>query len=150
MKVAAISGAVIAALAAGSIATPTLAQDYGYAGYDGRDACQARQHDNGTAGAVIGGIAGVLIGSNLAAHHGGRAGGAAIGGVAGALIGNSIGRSAASSSCDGYSQGYYSSGYETRGYDARYGYNGYAAPYRTSYDRSYYGHDRSYGYGHRY
>jgi uncharacterized protein YcfJ len=149
MKVAAISGAVIAALAVGSLATPTLAQDYRY---DRRDVCQDSRHSNGATGAVLGGIAGVLIGSNLASHHGGRAGGAALGGVAGALLGNSIGRSSANSSCDGY----YATRYEHRGYDnSRYGYadgrydtghydNGrygydsrYAQPYRTGYDNRY-------------
>jgi uncharacterized protein YcfJ len=154
MKVAAISGVVIAALAAGAVATPSFAQPY-------RDsyANDCRQGGNATAGAVIGGIAGALLGSNLAAHHGGRSGGAAIGGVAGALLGSSIARSS-SSSCDyqGYNSGYrtqaYSSGYyaqpsygyaqptyayveptyayaqpaysyRSRGYDARYSDNGY-------------------------
>jgi uncharacterized protein YcfJ len=162
MKVAAISGAVIAALAAGAVATPSFAQPY-------RDsyANDCRQGGNATAGAVIGGIAGALLGSNLAAHHGGRSGGAAIGGVAGALLGSSIARSS-SSSCDyqgdnsgyrtrAYSDGYYAQpsygyaqptyayaqpsyayaqpayGYRSRGYDARYSDNGYG---RDRYDHN--------------
>jgi hypothetical protein len=128
-----ITGALIAATAAGALAVPTFAsaQPYGY--YE--DGCRAREHSNGAAGAVIGGIAGALLGSSVAPHHGNRAGGAAIGGVAGALIGNSIGRSSAKSdsyACNGYyERGRYGSYaaptyYNGRGYyDGRYGYNGY-------------------------
>jgi hypothetical protein len=152
MKAAAISGAVIAALAAGAMATPSFAQPYGYA-----NDCRQDSRGNGAAGAIIGGIAGAVLGSNLAAHHGGRSGGAAIGGVAGALLGNSIARSS-SSSCDyrGYNSGYrapaYSSGYYAQpsyGYaEPSYGYAepayGYAQPaygYRTRGDDGY-GRDR--------
>ena len=149
MKVAMISGAVIAALAAGAIATPSFAQPYGY-GY-ANDCRQDR--GNAAAGTIIGGIAGAVLGSNLAAHHGGRSGGAAIGAVAGALLGNSIGRSS-SQSCDyrdydasyrtpAYSSGYYAqpsygAGYYTqpaygyRAYDTRYSYDAYSRP---QYDR---------------
>ena len=108
MKTATITGAVIAALAVGALATPSFAQPYG-APYNS----DCRRSD-GAGGAVIGGIAGALLGSNLAAHHGGRAGGAAIGGVAGALIGNSIARGSQSCGYQGYSSGYqgYNSGYQ--------------------------------------
>jgi hypothetical protein len=119
MKAAAISGAVIAALAAGALATPTFAQPYRSYAYD--NGCQTRS--DGTAGAVIGGIAGALLGSNLASHHGGRAGGAAIGGVAGALIGNSIARS--NDGCRTYSQAYRAPVY---GYRDRYA-SGYGDSY---------------------
>jgi hypothetical protein len=148
MKTAAISGALIAALAAGAFAIPTVsaAQPYGYA-----PDCR----NDGAAGTVIGGIAGALLGSSLAPHHGNRAGGAAIGGVAGALVGNSIGRS---SGCSTVSSGY---GYDSYGYANRYpnygyssgysnGYTGYyAQPYysgsyvvRDGYDNRYRDHDR--------
>jgi hypothetical protein len=144
MKTAAISGALIAALAAGAVAIPTAsaARPYGYAS-------DCRRSD-GTAGTVIGGIAGALLGSSLAPHHGNRAGGAAIGGVAGALIGNSIGRS---SGCSTVSQGY---GYDSYGYADRYSGSGYSsygyAPaygYTTYYSQPYYsrGYDRD---DHRY
>ena len=146
MKTAAISGAVIAALAAGAVAAPTIAsvQPYGYYNSD----CRAKERSNGTAGAVIGGIAGALLGSSVAPHHGNRAGGAAIGGVAGALAGNSIGRSSGKSNC--YNQGYYENGryysYDTRrGYDSRY-YSPaptYYAPAPTYYGGRY---DGRYGY----
>jgi uncharacterized protein YcfJ len=127
MKTAAISGALIAALAAGAVALPTVsaAQPYGYAS-------DCRRSD-GTAGTIIGGIAGAVLGSNLAAHHGGRAGGAAIGGVAGALLGNSIARSG--SSCGTYNQ---ASGYDNRGYDNQS--YGYAESYPS------YGYGQTYGY----
>lgn len=153
MKLAAISGAVIAALAAGSVATPTFAQDYrGYGYYDsGRDPCQQKKHDSGTTGAVLGGIAGALLGSSLASHHDGRTGGALIGAVAGAALGNNIGRSSAHSSatCDGYvRQGYYGGrSYDSAYYrasDRNYGY--YATPYRYDqrYDQRYRYDDRRY------
>ena len=135
MKVATISGVVIAALAAGAIATPSLAQPYGY----DRD-CRS----NAAAGTILGGIAGAVLGSNLAAHHGGRSGGAAIGGVAGALLGNSIGRS--SSSCDyrGYSSGYYAQpGYAYAEPAYVYARPAYSYGYEARYDRDRYrGHDR--------
>lgn len=89
MQVRAITGAAIAALAAGAIATPSFAQD----------PCHQKQHNNGTAGAVLGGLAGAVIGSNVTSHRGSRTGGAIIGGLAGAAIGNNIGRSSAK--CDG-------------------------------------------------
>ena len=133
MKAAATSGAVIAALAAGALATPTFAQPYrGYA-YD--NDCRS----DGAAGAVIGGIAGAVLGSNLASHHGGRAGGAALGGLAGALIGNGIARS--NDSCHSYSHAYRAPAY---GYSDRYAYSAPAYGYsdrdaysyaRPDYDR---------------
>jgi uncharacterized protein YcfJ len=126
MKAAAISGAVIAALAAGALATPTFAQPYRGYGYD--NDCRS----DGTAGAVIGGIAGAVLGSNLAAHHGGRAGGAALGGIAGALIGNGIARS--NDNCRSYGQAYSAPVY---GYSDSYAYG-----YDRAYERRDYDHDR--------
>lgn len=140
-----ITGALIAATAASALAVPTFAsaQPYGY--YN--DDCRAHERSNGTAGTIIGGIAGALLGSSIAPHHGNRAGGAAIGGVAGALIGNSIGRSSAKSNsyaCNGYydgrSYGYSApTRYYNGGYDGRYGYNNsyYARPYTYTYERPY-------------
>lgn len=153
MKAAAITGALVAALAAGALATPTFAQPYGY-----DNGCQ---RNDGAAGTVIGGIAGALIGSNLASHHGGRAGGAALGGIAGALLGNTISRSSAQScgySSQAYygdtSPGYYDNGYRTsyvqrgdydRGYDNRYGSNtyGYSRYNQGAYSYRPYGGDYS-------
>src|SRR5512138_1083750 len=131
MKTAAISGVLIAALAAGAVAIPTAssAQPYGYDRSSYGD-CKS----DGTAGAIIGGIAGALLGSSVAPHHGNRAGGAAIGGVAGALLGNSIARS--SSNCRTVSEGY---GYDSYGYSPSYS---YAPSYGYS---SYYSQPRYYG-----
>lgn len=128
MRVAAISGVVIAALTAGAVATPSLSQTY----YDGQDACRHAQHSRGTTGAVVGGIAGAVIGSNATHHHGARTGGAILGGLAGAAVGNSLGRSSAksSSACRGYT--YYNGRYY---YDRRYGYNSNYHPY---YNNGYY------------
>ena len=109
MKIAAFSATALALVAAGAVATPSFAHDYpGYraAAYERADACQAKQHNKGTTGAVLGGIAGALLGSNIAGH-GERTGGAALGAVAGAVIGANIGRSSAKSSdlCQGRDYG---------------------------------------------
>jgi len=148
-KIPAISAVALAVLTAGAAATPSFAHDYpGYG--DGRgyydNACQSKQHDNGTTGAVMGGVAGALLGSSLAGRHGGRGGGAAIGAVAGALLGNSIGRSSAKSSdiCDGRDYGRVTYRQTTRYDDGGYGYRDYDA--RGYRDRQ----DRGYGYRHRY
>ncbi len=126
-------------LAVGSATTPTLAQDYPGSGYyDG--GCHARERQSGTAGAVLGGVGGALLGSSLAGHHSGREEGAVIGGIAGALLGNSIGRSSAKSSdvCQdrAYGEAYYGPGrfasarpaYPSEYYERRY-YAPVYAPY---------------------
>lgn len=133
MKVAAISGlAAVAALAGAGMALPAAAQPYPGYSYDGRNPCQEKQHDNGTAGALLGGVGGALLGNSIA-HGGGRAGGTIIGGVAGAVVGNNIGRSSAKSSdaCQGFEYHSY--------------YNGYAPQYGGYYQQPppYYG-DRYY------
>lgn len=144
MKTAAITGAVLAALAAGALATPSFA----------RDPCQQEKHNKGTAGAVIGGLAGAVLGSNVAGH-GAKTEGSVIGGVAGAAIGNNIGRSGVK--CDGYSYynpngGYYDRDGHWHSYSANARYNNgyYAGQYgrdTSSYDRGYYD---SYGNWHYY
>jgi len=136
MHVRLITGAAIAALAATAMATPSFAQD----------PCHQKQHNNGTAGAVIGGIAGAVIGSNVAGH-GAKTGGSIIGGLAGAAIGNNIGRS--STKCDGRYSYYYNGRYYDHPvgdayyqgrYDSRYGYNNgyYNNGYNGSYNNGYY------------
>lgn len=115
MKISVLVGVVATAALATAVATPSSGQPYGYYG---RDPCQSRQHDSGTTGAIVGGLAGALLGSSVAPHHGNRAGGAAIGGIAGALLGNSIGRSSAKSSDICQERDYESS------------YYGYSAPSR--------------------
>jgi hypothetical protein len=54
--------------------------------------CRADNHANNTAGTVLGGVAGALLGSAVAGRHD-RGAGAVIGGVGGAVVGNSIARS---------------------------------------------------------
>jgi len=98
-----IPAAALVATTVFAAAAPASAQGYRYS-----DDCTRRIHDNGTAGAIVGGIAGAVLGSNLA-HHGGRTGGAILGGAAGAAIGNSVARSSTKDRCRGHHV--YRSGY---------------------------------------
>jgi hypothetical protein len=107
--------------------------------YDARDGyyyqqqrCHAKKSTNGTSGAILGGIAGALLGSNVT-HGGGRTGGAIIGGVAGAAVGSNVGRNGVK--CD--NNGYY---YNDNGY-----YYNNASGYYDSYGRFHY-YSRSDGY----
>jgi hypothetical protein len=61
------------------------------------DACREHKDDKAVGGALLGGIAGAVIGSNVA-RGGGREGGAIIGGVGGAAVGANIAKN--SSHCD--------------------------------------------------
>jgi hypothetical protein len=133
MKIAAISTAALVLAGAAAVATPSLAQPYpgqayGY-GYAQPEPCAARQHDAGVNGAVLGGLAGALLGSSVVPHNGQRAGGAAIGAIAGAVLGNNIARSNANASdtCRARDYGYVR-------YRATGPYGGYA-PYGASYYR---------------
>jgi uncharacterized protein YcfJ len=63
-----------------------------------REACHDEKKGNAVGGALLGGIAGAVIGSNVA-RGGGREGGAIIGGVGGAALGSSIAKN--STHCDG-------------------------------------------------
>lgn len=62
-----------------------------------RRACREHRNGNAVAGGLLGGIAGAVIGSNVA-RGGGRTGGAIIGGVGGAALGSSIAKN--STHCD--------------------------------------------------
>jgi len=150
MKIAAMTGAALTALAAASVALPTTANAQTY-----YSDCRAHERSDGTAGAVIGGIAGALLGSSVAPHHGNRAGGAAIGGVAGALLGNSIGRSAAKSNsgaCGSYAyDGYYADPDYSYAAPPTYYAPAYSAPayeaptyYAPTYDAPAYSYGRTY------
>lgn len=149
MKIASAAAAMAAIVAAGSLATPSFAQDYGAYGYGDnyRNPCQQAQHDGGTGGGVLGALAGAVIGGNVA-HGGGRTGGAIIGALAGAAIGDNIGRASAENSgaCEGadygrYDQTYYSGvAYRAYPYDRGYGYDR-AAVYRHDHRDDRY-HDR--------
>ncbi len=62
-----------------------------------RRECHQEKNGNAVAGGLLGGIAGAVIGSNVA-RGGGREGGAIIGGVGGAALGSSIAKN--STHCD--------------------------------------------------
>ena len=141
MKIAPITAALAGVIAIGSVASPVMAQDYrGYGGGygpapDAGYACQQTKHQDQTTGGVIGALAGAVIGSNLAAHGGGRTGGALLGAAAGAAVGSNIGVSSA------HESGACQAAYQEGGY----GPVRYQRDYR--YDRGYY--DRA-GYYHPY
>lgn len=94
-------GAVVATLCA-----PLAAQAHDYRDSYYEDACTDRIHDNGVSGALLGGAAGALLGSNLAGH-GARTGGALIGAAAGAAVGSNIARSTTKDHCRGRRVVYY-------------------------------------------
>lgn len=108
--------------------------DYSNRGY-GYDPCARERQGRTGAGAVIGGGAGAVIGSQLAAR-GRRTEGSILGGVLGAVVGSQVGRSS-SDAC----RSYQSNGYN--GYSQGYG---YSEPTYSYYDNRYTG-DQGYGYG---
>ncbi|MBU1384604.1 MAG: glycine zipper 2TM domain-containing protein [Alphaproteobacteria bacterium] len=140
MRLSNTSLAAVAALTIGALAAPVSAsaQAYGYSrnygsgayapAYDygryGRqtyDPCAREREGRTGAGAVIGGGAGAVIGSQLAAR-GRRTEGSILGGVVGAVIGSQVGRSS-SDACRSYQAGYASNGYYGGGYSQpSYGY----------------------------
>lgn len=99
-----VPAAALVAATVFSAAAPASAQGYRYS-----DDCTRRIHNNGTTGAIVGGLAGAVVGSNLA-RGGGRTGGAILGGAAGAALGNSIARSSTKDRCRGHRY-VYRSGY---------------------------------------
>jgi hypothetical protein len=101
-----ITHAVLAAAAAATFAAPLAAQAHDYRRAYYEDACTDRIHDNGVSGALVGGAAGALLGSNLAGH-GAHAGGALLGAAAGAAIGSNIARSTTKDHCRGARVVYY-------------------------------------------
>lgn len=175
--VAAVAGV---ATLAGAAAIPSFAaaQTSGY--YDSRsstyyDPCVRDRTNRGTAGALIGGVLGAVVGSNAAAG-GVRTEGALLGGALGAAAGAAIGNNGAAcapgynsrnsqysgygSSYDGYygnqaNSGYYNQGY---GYPANQGYYGSSYDYsrqghnygRQTYGYSQHGYSTGYGYGQAY
>lgn len=163
-KIAKGAVAAVAGLAtlAGAAAVPTFAaaQSSGY--YDSRsgyyyDPCRRDQTNRSTAGALIGGVLGAVVGSNAAAG-GVRTEGALLGGALGAAAGAAIGNRGAAcapgydnrtAQYDGYygsqaNSGYYNQGYYGSSYPAARGY------YGSSYDQGRYGHSTSYDYGQAY
>src|SRR5205085_1179477 len=91
---------VMAVAAAGAMtltAAAAQAQPYGYNGQGASyayDPCQREQTQRGTVGAVLGGGAGAVIGSNAAARNA-RTEGAILGGLLGALVGGTVGNKSA-------------------------------------------------------
>lgn len=143
---------------AGAVSVPSFAVAQPAAGtYDNRggyyyDPCRRDTTTRSTTGGIIGALAGAAIGSNLAAHHGGRTGGAALGGLAGAALGANIGKSTAACQSNGQQrQGYYDNSqryYGSNSYDSGY----YAGDGGGYYDRSRYDDraDDRYSYSDRY
>src|SRR5215218_6178206 len=93
-RVAACAIAGMFALATGA----AQAQPYGYNGVGANtssyDPCKREQTQRGTVGAVLGGGAGAVIGSNAAARNA-RTEGAILGGLLGALVGGTVGNKSA-------------------------------------------------------
>lgn len=86
-----VAASVLAAALAG--AQPAAAQQYrtyqdAHVAYE---QCQAQQRNRTIGGAVIGGIAGAILGHNVAGGHGSRDEGTALGAVVGAGAGGLIG-----------------------------------------------------------
>jgi hypothetical protein len=89
-------GALAAAaglIALGAAATAS-AQPYGGPGYGSYDPCQRDANSRGLTGALIGGGAGAVLGSQFAANHH-RSDGSLLGGVVGAIAGATIGHNSA-------------------------------------------------------
>lgn len=145
--------AVTAAVAAGSVAAPAMAQPYGYDDrgydryerdydrydrdydrYDRRDydrydrsgyhaSCRESRNNRAVGGGIIGALAGAALGSNIADRDV-RSEGAVLGAVVGGLVGSQIGKSTA---CD--ADGYYYSYNQTYPYRVSSGYRGRYADY---------------------
>ncbi|WP_299171513.1 glycine zipper 2TM domain-containing protein [uncultured Brevundimonas sp.] len=166
MRLSTTSLAAVAALTLGAVAAPMAAsaQTYGYSqnygtgsyapGYDYNrgyqqpyDPCARERQGRTGAGAVIGGGAGAVIGSQLAAR-GRRTEGSILGGVLGAVVGSQVGRSS-SDACRSYQAQYSQNGYYDQGYSQpSYGYydDRYTGDQAYRYDdrRDDYAQDRGY------
>ncbi|MAK81328.1 hypothetical protein [Phenylobacterium sp.] len=140
--VAAVAG--VATLAAAAVApTAASAQSYGYYGQtQGNtyyDPCRRDQTNRSTAGALIGGALGAVIGSNAAAG-GVRTEGALLGGALGAAAGAAVGNRAAACAPGYDNRTTQNSQYGNGGY---YDQNRYGQGYGQSYGQSY-GHQPQY------
>jgi hypothetical protein len=130
---------VMALTGAMSVPTFAAAQSYGYGQQGYYDPCRRDSTNRSTAGALIGGALGAVIGSNAAARNA-RTEGALLGGALGAATGAAVGnRSAACNSAyspprtsyyqgSPYNDGRYNDG---RYYDGRYS----SSTYYDDYDR---------------
>lgn len=126
-----VAAAALVMTAVAGAQAPAAAQNY-----YGDPHCQQQRQNRMVAGAVIGGLAGAVLGNNVAADNA-QTEGTVLGGVAGAAAGAAIGR--ATANCDtsysdnyGYhdrapdpyydSSGNYGYGYSGAGYGSGYGY----------------------------
>jgi|CXWL01.1.fsa_nt_gi hypothetical protein len=131
--------AVVGAFMAAALATPASAQTYGQQAYHDshvqqQQYCGQRRNGNTAAGAVIGGIAGAVLGSQ-AASRGHRTDGSVLGAVVGAAAGAMIGRSNSrceepQGSYDPYAQDQY--GHQQDPYYGRDDDDLYGGPYEES------------------
>lgn len=111
--------------------------------------CQQQQQNRMVAGALIGGVAGAVLGNNAAARNA-QTEGTVLGGAVGAAAGAAIGR--ATANCQqAYNQSY---GYNNRAPDPYYGNSGYGGNQgypNSGYSQSGYGYNNAgqsgYGYG---
>ena len=79
------------AITAPTLAIPQFAHAQSARSYGTGDICAAQQRSAGTKGAVVGGLAGALLGSQVAGR-GAKTEGAVLGGVVGAVAGHEIAR----------------------------------------------------------
>jgi len=125
-----------------AMAQPASAQQYStyHDAHVAAQQCQQSRQNRTVGGAILGGLAGAILGHNVAGGHGSRDEGTALGAVVGAVAGGAIGRNTAQCSDTvsgqydqyyGQAQDPYYAGRENDGY--------YGGPYRES---SYYGRDR--------
>ena len=93
------ASALAAALMAG--AQPAAAQQYNtyQDAHVAYEQCRAQQRDRTVGGAIIGGIAGAILGHNVAGGHGSRDEGTALGAVVGAGAGGLIGHNSVNGQC---------------------------------------------------
>lgn len=116
--------------------------------------CQQAQRNRTIGGAIIGGIAGAILGHNVAGGHGSRDEGTALGAVVGAGAGGLIGHNMNNGQCQPPEAGAYDPYYGQAQPNAQYGQNDqygdqysqndqdlYGAPYDDPYSKS----DDSYG-----
>ena len=100
-KIANVGAAALAGVLALTSAAPALAQPGPYTAQDRSgyyyDPCKRDQTNRGTAGALIGGGMGAVIGSNAAARNA-RTEGALLGGLLGAIAGGVVGNKSAACS----------------------------------------------------
>ena len=99
-----IAVSAAAAIAVSGLVAPAAASAQPRGTVYKSDPCRQEKSNAGKTGAILGGIAGAVVGSQVAGR-GARTEGAVIGGVGGAVVGNQIGRH--SVKCVGYPRGRY-------------------------------------------